>query len=108
MPGRPWPVKHDPDAVAKYDPIELIDGFDPIPLLALHNEGDEMVPIGGQRLFLDTLRGHYHDADADPKLIELYTFTETGAPAEHAGFGRYANDAKNLQLEFIKRVMGVD
>lgn len=107
MPGRPWPVRHDPEAVAQLDPIENLSGFDPIPLLALHNEGDEMVPIGGQRLFLDALRSHYVEVGADPGLITLQTFSETGAPQEHAGFGRYANDAKNIQLEFIKRVMGV-
>jgi dienelactone hydrolase len=108
MPARPWPIKHDPLEVANYDPIELLDGFKPIPLLAIHNEGDAVVPIGGQRLFLDALRRHYLDTGADPKLIEMQTFTETGAPSEHAGFGRYANDAKNIQLAFIKRVMGVD
>ena len=41
-------------------------------------------------------------------MIILKTFSETGAPQEHAGFGKYANDAKNIQLEFVKRVMGVD
>lgn len=108
MPGRPWPVEHDPRAVSAVDPIEHLDAFEPIPLLALHNEGDEMVPIGGQRLFLDRLRAHYAERGADPDMITLSTFSETGAPQEHAGFGRYANDAKNLQLEFIKSVMGVD
>lgn len=108
MQGRPWPVKHDPAEVARFDPMAHIDEFEPIPLLALHIEGDEMVPIGGQRLFIDRLRSHYADRGADPNLITLETFTETGAPQEHAGFGRYANDAKNIQLGFIKRVMGVD
>lgn len=108
MPGRPWPVEHDPASVATVDPIENLSAFDPIPLLALHNEGDELVPIGGQRLFLDALRSHYESSGADPDLVELKTFTGTGAPQEHAGFGRYANDAKNIQLEFIRRVVGVD
>lgn len=106
MPGRPWPVDHDVNEVAQVDPIEHLDGFEPIPLLALHNEGDAMVPINGQRLFLDRLRTHYDDRGADAGMIELRTFSETGAPQEHAGFGRYANDAKNIQLEFIERVMG--
>lgn len=108
MPGRPWPVAHDLDEVASVDPMAHLEGFDPISLLALHNEGDELVPIGGQRLFLDSLRSHYIDRGADPELISLQTFSQTGAPQEHAGFGRYANDAKNIQLGFIKRVMGVD
>lgn len=108
MPGRPWPVEHDRDDVARLDPIQNLDGFRPIPLLALHNEGDEMVPIAGQRKFLDALRAHYESQGADPGMIELRTFHDTGAPGEHAGFGKYANDAKNMQLAFIQRVLGVD
>lgn len=106
--GRPWPIEHDPEEVARVDPLEHLDGFEPIPLLALHNEGDEMVPIDGQRRFLDALRTHYASRGADPSMVELHTFSETGAPGEHAGFGRHANDAKNLQLAFIRRVLGVD
>lgn len=108
MPGRPWPVKHDPAQVSRVDPMQRLDGFDPIPLLALHTEGDAMVPIGGQRKFLDALRAHYAAQGADPELIEFHTFSDTGAPQEHAGFGRYGNDAKNLQLAFIQHVLGVD
>lgn len=108
MPGRPWPVKHDPSEIARVDPIEQLDGFEPLPLLALHNEGDEMVPIAGQRVFLEALRSHYAARGADPAWVELHTFSDTGAPQEHAGFGKYANDAKNLQLAFIKRVLGVE
>ena len=106
--GRPWPTDHDPAEVAKVDPMEHLDGFRPIPLLALHNEGDEMVPIGGQRVFLDRLRAHYQSQGADADLIELHTFVDSGAPAEHAGFGRYANDAKNLQLAFLKNLFGIE
>jgi len=106
--GRPWPTDHDPAKVAKVDPMEHIEGFRPIPLLALHNEGDEMVPIGGQRVFLDRLRAHYQSQGADPKLIEMHTFVDSGAPAEHAGFGRFANDAKNLQLAFLKNLFRMD
>lgn len=108
MPGRPWPVKHVPEEITPVDPIENLEGFKPLPLLALHNEEDEMVPILGQRRFLDALRSHYELEGAEPGLVELFTFSQTGAPQEHAGFGKYANDAKNLQLAFIKRVLGVD
>ncbi len=106
--GRPWPVTHDPDDVRRVDPMAHLDGFRPIPVLALHNEGDSMVPISTQRVFLERLRAHYTQADADPAMVELHTFTDTGAPAEHAGFGRMANDAKNLQLAFLTRVFGLN
>jgi len=106
--GRVWPVEHEPSEVARIDPMEHLDGFRPIPLLALHNEGDEMVPIEGQRKFLDRLKDHYRSKGADPELITLHTFGETGAPMEHAGFGKFNNEAKNLQLEFLKNLFEMD
>jgi len=106
--GRVWPVEHAPEEVARIDPMEHLDGFRPIPMLALHNEGDAMVPIGGQRVFLDRLKEHYRSQGADPELITLHTFSETGAPMEHAGFGMFANDAKNLQLAFLKELFGIN
>ena len=107
-PTRVWPTTHSHKEVSRVDPQERLEGFAPIPLLALHNEGDSMVPIAGQRVFLDELRGHYQSKQADPGLIELRTFENTGAPGEHAGFGKFANDAKNLQLAFLKDLFGMD
>ncbi len=106
--GRSWLVEHDPGEVARIDPIEHLERFAPIPLLALHTTGDRMVPIAGQEKFLDALRAHYRSRGADPGLVRLETFTDTGAPMEHSGFGRRANDAKNMQLAFIRGVVGVD
>lgn len=100
-----WPVRHDPAVIAQIDPSKHLDSFRPIPLLALHNEGDEMVPVSIQRSFLARLRDHYQSQGADPDLIELRTFTDTGAPQEHAGFGRHANEAKNVQLAFLERIL---
>jgi dienelactone hydrolase len=100
-----WPVRHDPALIDPIDPSKHLDGFRPIPLLALHNEGDAMVPVSIQRAFLARLGDHYSTRGADPGLIELHTFSDTGAPMEHAGFGRHANDAKNLQLAFLERVL---
>ena len=34
-------------------------------------------------------------------LVELHTWDETGAPEEHIGFGRFSNDAKNMQTAFF-------
>ena len=39
----------------------------------------------------------------DPSLIELKTWPTTGAPNEHIGFGRFSNDAKNAQTDFLRR-----
>lgn len=103
-----WPVQHDPAQITPISAADHMDGFAPIPLLALHNVGDRVVPIGIQRGFLDTLRAHYSERGADPDQVRLETFEDTGAPEEHAGFGRYANDAKNLQLAFFEQhLLGV-
>ena len=100
-----WPVSHDRDAVRRINAAERLTDFRPIPLLALHNEGDELVPIALQRGFLDRLREHYQAAGADPGLVRLHTFHDTGAPQEHAGFGRHANEAKNIQVDFFTSVL---
>jgi dienelactone hydrolase len=104
--GKDWPVSHDRASVERIDTARHLAGFRPIPLLALHNEGDALVPVGVQRAFLDRLRDHYRAEGADPDLVRLHTFAETGAPQEHAGFGRFGNEAKNLQVEFLTGVLG--
>ncbi len=100
--GKDWPVSHDRGSVERIDASRYLSGFRPIPLLALHNEGDELVPIDLQRGFLDRLRKHYSAESADPGLVRLEVFRDTGAPQEHSGFGRHANDAKNMQLDFLR------
>jgi len=99
---------HDPVEVERIDPSAHLDGFEPIPLLALHTTGDEMVPFEVQNRFLDRLRGHYERRGADPSMVELESFENTGAPGEHAGFGKDASRAKDTQLAFLSRVLGTD
>ncbi len=101
--GRPWPVNHAPERVAVFDPRQHLETWRPIPLLILHSEADRVVAFSTMRSFVEALRRHYSDIGADPALIELHTWPDTGAPEEHSGFGRYANDAKNLQVDFLKR-----
>lgn len=105
---RSWPVSHDRDSVERVDAARRLESFRPIPLLALHNEGDELVPLDVQKAFLSRLQSHYRDQGADPDLIRLHTFKDTGAPQEHAGFGRHGTEAKNLQVEFLKSVLRPD
>lgn len=94
---------HPPERVARLDPMRRLGGWRPIPLLALHTEADRVVPIQCAREFLHALRGRYRAMGEPEDLIELRTWPETGAPDEHAGFGRYGSDAKNLQVEFLVR-----
>ena len=89
----------DPARVAALDPIEHLAGWRDIPFLALHNELDEWVPADGQREFVDALRAR----SARPAEIELHVYGPTGAPNEHAGFGRFAPDAKDRATSFLAR-----
>jgi len=98
-----WVVRHERDAVAVVSAAAHLSTFRPIPLLMLHSEADRMMPFAVAKGFADRLRTHYQEIGADPSLIELVTWPETGAPEEHIGFGRFSNDAKNTQTEFFKR-----
>lgn len=89
------------DLVEALDPMRHLEGWRPIPLLALHSEADQWVPIRAIGAFVEALRTHYLASGADPDLARLVTWPTTGAPNEHAGFGRVSNDAKNLQTEFF-------
>ncbi len=99
--GTPWGVQHPRDRLATLDPNEHIANWRPIPMLALHTEADEMVPWPSQREYLQRLRQHYEQAGADPELIQIQTWPETGAPSEHIGFGREAAKAKDMQTKFL-------
>lgn len=101
-PAARWTAPHPRERVRALDPMEHLEGFRPIPLLALHSRADAVVPFEGQERFVEALRRRYERAGADPGLVELRTWERTGAPEEHNGFGNAANDAKNAQLEFLR------
>lgn len=96
-----WQVAHNPARVARLDPMKHLTSWRPIPLLTLHSERDELVPVATQRRFINALRMNYRERGTDESLVTFHTWPETGAPQEHAGFGRFGNDAKNLQTEFL-------
>ena len=65
-------------------------------------------PVSAIRSFTEALRSHYESLGADGASVRLVTWPETGAPNEHAGFGRVANDATNLQTDFFaQHLLGV-
>jgi len=103
-----WPVEHDRAAVVTVDPSAALGGFAPMPLLVLHSEADEMVPWSVQRGFLERLRVRFADTGADPGLIDVRIWPETGAPAEHVGFGRVSHEAKTLLTGFLARILEPD
>lgn len=99
--GVAWPVTHDPATVAAVDPSAHLASFRPIPLLVLHSQADAVVPWASQAVFVERLRAHYAAVGADPAMIEVKTWATTGAPGEHAGFGRVSNEAKTLATAFL-------
>ncbi len=101
--GRPWPVTHDPVVLERVDPSQHLNGWRGIPLQVFHSEADAMVPWATQERFVGLLRARYEEIGADPRLVEVRTWPETGAPSEHLGFGRESNEAKTLQVEFWVR-----
>lgn len=96
-------VPHPPERVAALDPLPRVRAWRPIPLLSLHSEADQIVPVSCVRPFIAALREHYAAVGAAPDLVELKTWPSTGAPQEHSGFGRVASEAKTAQVEFLTR-----
>lgn len=94
---------HDRSLFDEMNPIRHLSDWAPIPMLALHSEADEWVPVTGIRLFFEALRDRYRAAGANESMLELRTWPDTGAPHEHLGFGRVSNDAKNAQTAFLQR-----
>ncbi len=94
-----------PDQLERLNPIQHLDSWRPVPLLALHSEADAMVPVAFQRRFIEALRARYLSAGADPAIIDFHTWPTTGAPREHVGFGQVSNEAKNMQVEFLRRAI---
>jgi alpha-beta hydrolase superfamily lysophospholipase len=86
----------DPPRAARLDPIQHLDAWRALPLLVLHNTLDAWVAVEGQREFVEALR-----ARGVANAVEMHEFSETGAPHEHAGFGRFGGDAKDRLTNFL-------
>ncbi|MFO0828803.1 MAG: alpha/beta fold hydrolase [Phycisphaerales bacterium] len=90
-------LRGGPEIVARLNPIDHLDAWRAIPLLVLHNRYDEWVRFDGQREFLDALVARTGRAD----LVTMHVYEKTGAPYEHAGFGRLGADAKDRVARFL-------
>ncbi len=93
----------DGEMARRLNPAGHLEEWRPIPLLALHSEADAWVPVGAVRSFVEALRARYVALGVEPSIVELKTWERTGAPNEHAGFGRVASEAKDVQVGFWKR-----
>lgn len=103
----PWPVQHDQTKVDTMDAMRRLSAWRAIPVLALHAELDQIVPLRLQERFIESLRAHYRDIGADPEMVRMVTWPQTGAPQEHSGFGKFGNEAKNEQTTFLTRLFGL-
>ena len=87
----------DAARVAAMNPIDHLQNWREIPLLALHNFEDEWIPVDGQREFIEAVRARA----THPEVVQFHVYGPTGAPFEHAGFGRMASDAKERVTGFL-------
>jgi pimeloyl-ACP methyl ester carboxylesterase len=86
------------------NPVENLDGWANIPLIAFHNRHDQWIPYTAQTPFIEALQ----QRSDEPDLIELVSFDHTGAPHEHMGFGQQSAFVKEVQVEFVARHLRVD
>jgi predicted peptidase len=91
----------DDAAIATLNPMDRLGTWREIPIQAIHAQYDEWVTIDGQRAFINALRTRYQH----PELVQFVTYGRTGAPYEHAGFGKMSSDAKDRQRNFLKEWM---
>jgi dienelactone hydrolase len=98
---KPWPIDHPRANVEAIDPSRHLDGWRPIPILAISATTDKVVPFETQQAFVADLRALYAARGQDAQDVQLLAFSDTGAPEEHAGFGKFGNDAKNAATEFL-------
>jgi hypothetical protein len=87
------------EEIRRFNPIVNLSGWRELPFQAIHARHDTWVDFEGQFAFVEALRRRYRRRD----LVDLIAYDRTGAPFEHAGFGRMASDAKNRQRDFLVR-----
>jgi dipeptidyl aminopeptidase/acylaminoacyl peptidase len=92
----------DPGRAERMEPLRHLDGWRPVPLLALHAALDAMVPVAPQREFIAGVRSRSPGVD-----VRWHEFARTGAPSEHIGFGACAAEAKAMGTQFlVERLRG--
>jgi len=81
------------------NPMNSIQTWRDIPVIAFHSRHDEWIPFATEAAFIEALRIQ-SSASSD---IELVAFDRTGAPEEHMGFGRESAFVKEVQIDFLAR-----
>ena len=106
-----WPMRDAPlckglsdEAFRKSNPIEKLDGWKSIPIIAFHSRHDQWIPFKAQESFMRALKAR----SEHPQDIEFVTFDRTGAPNEHIGFGRESAFVKEVQVEFVAKHLNMN
>jgi hypothetical protein len=88
-----------PSQVDELNPMKRLEEWREVPFQSINSKLDEWVSFEGQAEFIAALQARYRD----PARIDFVGYEQTGAPAEHIGFGRMAADAKDRQRAFLSR-----
>ncbi len=89
----------DDAAFEAVNPMNRLDNWKDIPVVAFHSIHDSLMPFASESEFIDAIKLK----SQHPEKIELVAFNQTGAPDEHMGFGRESSFVKEVQVEFIER-----
>jgi len=81
------------------NPINRLDGWRDIPVVAFHSRQDAWMPFRAESDFIDAIKKR----SSFPEDIELVAFDHTGAPEEHMGFGRETAFVKEVQVDFLAK-----
>jgi poly(3-hydroxybutyrate) depolymerase len=98
LPARQRGGRDQTAMVQASDPIEHLQDWKPVPVLAIHSRLDRWIPFESQWRFLDAI-----EALGPSSLIERVAYDRTGAQAEHVGFGSCSADAKERVCTFLER-----
>ena len=97
-----WRAQHqrqffDHESADRLDPIQHLERWRELPVLAVHSRLDEWVSFEGQLAFLEALK----ETVSHPDWIELMALDRTGAPYEHLGFGSRTNEVKTREVAYL-------
>ena len=107
--GGQWKYLHDnpffshlsADEIEAINPMNRIDGWRDIPVLAVHSKHDKRIPYATESDFIEALKAKSNS----PEEIELLSFDNTGAPEEHMGYGRESAFVKETEIEFLAKYL---
>jgi dienelactone hydrolase len=97
--GTPFSNGMSEKEFSSVNPMNRLDTWRDIPLVAFHCRHDAWVPFQTESDFIDAIR----EQSPKPEKIELIGFEHTGAPDEHIGFGRDSAFVKEVQVHFLAK-----